>query len=73
MKLILASLLFAGTTSVAVATSVAPPMRISLLQSLFSSTTSVFTLPESKGRTGSKRVGGYSSKGKGSRYIGGRK
>ena len=30
-------------------------------------------LPEAKGRTGSKRVGGYTSKGKGSRYVGGRR
>lgn len=28
---------------------------------------------EVKGRTGSKRVGGSNSKGKGSRYVGGRK
>ncbi|MDO8960344.1 MAG: hypothetical protein Q7U85_11485 [Rhodocyclaceae bacterium] len=73
MKLIFASLLFAATTSVAVAAPVASPSRTSLLQSFISSTASVFPMPESKGRTGSKRIGGYSSKGKGSSYVGGRK
>lgn len=28
---------------------------------------------ETKGRTGSKRVGGYTKNGKGSKYVGGRK
>jgi len=73
MKPIFASLLFAATTSVAVAIPVASPLPTSFLQSFISSTASVFSMPESKGRTGSSRVGGYSSKGKGSRYVGGRK
>lgn len=33
----------------------------------------VVQLPETKGRKGSKRTGGRNSKGKGGRYVGGRK
>lgn len=41
--------------------------------SFVSATVPELPMPESKGRKGSKRVGGYNSKGKGSHYVGGRR
>lgn len=73
MKVIITSLLFIATTSIAVAAPTTLPSPASFLQSRTSSATASFPMPESKGRTGSKRVGGYNRKGKGSRYVGGRK
>lgn len=73
MKVVIASLLFVTATSIAVAAPITLPLTTSLSKSLVSSATTLIPMPESKGRTGSKRVGGYNNKGKGSRYIGGRK
>lgn len=73
MKVVFASLLFVATTSFAVAAPLTFSSPASSSQSLISSAQTSSPMPESKGRTGSKRVGGYTSKGKGSRYVGGRK
>ena len=71
MKYIFASLLFAATTTTAIAATIDPSFVSNAPQSLISYATSVLQLPEAKGRTGSKRVN--NSHGKGSRYVGGRK
>lgn len=73
MSYFFASLLFAVTTSIATATSIGLSSSTNISQSLISSAASFIQLPEAKGRTGSKRVGGYNGRGKGSRYIGGRR
>jgi hypothetical protein len=75
MKLIFASLLFGATISIMNSAPNNDPSSstLSIYQSLISNSASLFQLPEAKGRTGSKRVGGYTNKGKGSHYIGGRK
>ena len=73
MKYISAFLLFAASASVSIAAPVdfSPSQNIS--GTLFSSVASFVQLPAVKGRTGSHRVGGYNSHGKGSHYVGGRK
>lgn len=73
MKAIFALLLlaFSMSATVAVAGMLSP---LESFTRAFSSISSPATpLPEAKGRKGSKRIGGYTSKGKGSRYIGGRR
>lgn len=50
-----------------------PTASASKLDSLLSATPGYFAVPEAANRRGSKRVGGYSSSGKGSRYVGGQK
>ncbi len=67
MKLVIASLLFAATSSFAIASPVSSPAGLVGSESFLSSATSFFQLPEAKGRTGSSRVGGSNSHGKGSK------
>lgn len=73
MKVFIALVGFALTASTSVAQSVLPSSVDSVAQSLSSAASSSMSHLEAKGRKGSKRVGGYTSKGKGSRYVGGRR
>ncbi|HAZ3446969.1 TPA: hypothetical protein JD357_005702 [Citrobacter freundii] len=73
MKMFFAFAGFALIASTSVAQPVVPSSLDNIAQSLTSTASSSVPLPEAKGRKGSKRVGGYTSKGKGSRYVGGRR
>jgi starvation-inducible outer membrane lipoprotein len=73
MKMFLAFVVFALSASVSVAQAALPSSFDTIAQSLSSTASSTTHLPEVEARKGSKRVGGYTSKGKGSRYIGGRR
>lgn len=73
MKIFFALAGFALTASASVAQSALPSSFDSVAQSLSSAASSSMSHLEAKGRKGSKRVGGYTSKGKGSRYVGGRR
>jgi hypothetical protein len=66
-----ASLVVSVSNAEAVEALPSPPRHIA--QSLLPVASSSTFLPDVKGRKGSMRVGGYNSKGKGSRYVGGRK
>jgi hypothetical protein len=61
------------SASVSVAQATIPSSFDKVAQLLSSTASSLVPLPEAKGRKGSKRVGGHTSKGKGSRYVGGRR
>ena len=64
---------FALIASASVAQPAVPASVDGVAQSLSSAASSSMPHLEAKGRKGSKRVGGYTSKGKGSRYVGGRR
>ncbi len=69
MKAALFTLIF-GASTMASAAPVQAPSGMHPSLSAVSSTSHVF---ETKGRTGSKRVGGKGRSGKGGRYVGGHK
>jgi hypothetical protein len=73
MKILAAVVVLALASFVSVAQAALPSSIHGVAETLSSMASSSAPLVESKGRTGSKRVGGYTSKGKGSRYIGGRR
>ncbi len=73
MKIFFAIVVLALSSSASVAKAALPSTLDNAAQLLSSIASSSVPLPEAKGRTGSKRVGGYTSKGKGSRYVGGRR
>lgn len=73
MKLLFAIVVLTLSVSVSFAEVAFPSPLEGVAQSLSSTAASAIPMPEAKGRTGSRRVGGYTSKGKGSRYVGGRR
>lgn len=73
MKIFLTFIVLALAASASVAQGLFPSSIDKVAQSLSSATSSSAPLPDSKARKGSKRVGGYTSKGKGSHYVGGRR
>ena len=73
MKLLFAFFLLVFSSSSAMADTSGSSTFAYIAQSFSSAASSLTPLPEAKGRKGSKRVGGYTKKGKGSRYVGGRK
>lgn len=73
MKLLFVSFLFVLGASSAIVGVGSPSLAANIAQAFSSVVSSLTLLPEAKGRKGSKRIGGYTSKGKGSRYVGGRK
>jgi hypothetical protein len=74
MKMFLAFVVFALSASVSVAQAALPSSFDTIAQSLSSTASSTtHLLPEVKGRKGSRRFGGYTRSGRGSRYIGGRR
>lgn len=75
MKLIITSLLLAFGMTAAIASDfqAMPNSKLNQATILPDLTSALTPRPEAKGRKGSTRVGGSNSKGKGSRYVGGRK
>ena len=73
MKIFFAFVVLVLSASASVAKAALPSSLDNIAQSLSSTALSSVPLPEAKGRKGSKRVGGYTSKGEGSRYVGGRR
>lgn len=73
MKIFFAFTALVLSASVSVAQAALPSALDNVAKSLSSTASSSVPLPEATGPKGSKRVGGYTSKGKGSRYVGGRR
>jgi len=73
MRLLCLSIVMTVCASAAVASEQPFSSVRIVVQPLVASAASALMLPETKGRKGSTRVGGSNSKGKGSRYVGGRR
>ena len=70
MKLFFASLLLISTTAFATPTS--QPSALASATLMVATSSSFLQLPQTRNRSGSHRVGGRNSHGKGSHYKGGR-